>query len=381
MGQDFFTHLPSEMTINILSRLPARTAVQCKCVCKPWLNMLESPEFVKSHKSKAVPGLAVFEWETQSKPYKIVEFVEKLDLNIDEHRWKVVLNFNIPFNEPVHSSANGLLFLCKRGLRTGALILCNPITREYIKLPCPRETSSKPRLLLDTYGFGVSRMSGQYKLVRMFFESYQARPQGVTLDKFECQVYSVGTGSWRRIDSGSRLKYEESSVGAFVNGNLHWLAVDLKCRKLRISCFDLETELFSTFSPPPRFDSFKCRKLSVLGDCLCLCFNGVDEYTGGYEIVIWLMKEYGDERSWTKELVIWKMHSIDFLGHVYPIKVFEDGDILMEWESLLHYSNKTKTIREVNVSGLGCRVISSAVNYAPSFLPLNTFAMENVSSF
>ncbi|KAH6826256.1 hypothetical protein C2S53_001693 [Perilla frutescens var. hirtella] len=375
MGQNFFTYLPSEIIVNILSRLPIRSIIRCKHVCKSWLDLLVTPEFVRSHISKSVPGLVVFVRNPQIKPYKFVEFVDELDPNFDEHRWNAVFNFNLPFHVPVHSEANGLLFLWEPDF----LIICNPITRDYITFPFPLDNSS---VLLESYGFGVSRISGQYKVVGMFFKKEIDTPQQAEVSRSECLVYSVGTGSWRRIASAALLDYEfKYDTGAFLNGNLHWLAHarDLNGYSERISCFVLETELFSTCSPPPRDDPRGFRNLSVLGGCLCLCDNLGCEFPSEYDIAIWLMKEYGDEKSWTKEYVICKMFHADFLVFLCPIKVFEDGDILMEIgiQRLVYYSNKTETIREVDVSGSDC----TAISYTPSFVSLKTIAMENVVSF
>ncbi|XP_042024676.1 uncharacterized protein LOC121771852 [Salvia splendens] len=48
--QDLFRNLPSEITTNILSRLPIRSISISKCVCKAWFDLLDSDyfDFVKS---------------------------------------------------------------------------------------------------------------------------------------------------------------------------------------------------------------------------------------------------------------------------------------------------------------------------------------------
>ncbi|XP_042068097.1 F-box protein CPR1-like [Salvia splendens] len=236
MDQDFFEYLPSEIVVNILSRLPTRAATVCKCVCKPWLGLLATPEFVNSHISRSVPGIAV---ETRSRSYDVIEFVDELGLSFDdEHRTNVAFNFELPFDEPMHSSANGLIFLY--GVIHEDLILCNPITRDYIKLPCPRQTSPKDQIDTETFGFGVSKMTGQYKVVRLFSEKPLHEEY-----KIECQVYNVGTGSWRKVPSGSidsSLRLYEDVRGVLLNGNLHWMVdktTNFSCRW--VLRFDLET--------------------------------------------------------------------------------------------------------------------------------------------
>lgn len=364
MKRDFFTNLPPEITIDILLRLPIESILSCKCVCKPWVHLVESPEFAELHLSKSVLGLAVFQGAGRSKPYRILEFVDELGPKNSAHYYNVVLRFNFPHHAHIHSSVNGLLFMYDQDFwRPQNLFICSPITRDYLKLPPARPDSL---FYHHTCGFGVSKMTGQYKLVMIFRDCIEFAPP-------ECEVYTLGTGSWRSIAAGSPLRYE-GHIAAFLNGNLHWLAFDSKGYP-RISCFDLETELFSTFSSPPNrpYDPEFCC-FSALGDCLCLCDNSDDE------IVVWLMKEYEDEKSWTKEFIIKKTYR-GLWGFRFPIKVFKDGKILIAEEDspgLLCYSNKTRTIHEIDTFDTYSR--TSTVFYTPSFLSVKMFVTENVSS-
>ncbi|XP_047941813.1 F-box protein CPR1-like isoform X1 [Salvia hispanica] len=383
MDDDFFKYLPSEIVLNIFSRLPTRAAMACKCVCKPWLSLLATPEFVNPHMSRSVPGLAV---ETHSNSFEIIEFVDELGLDVEvEHRWDVAFNFSLPFDEPIHSSANGLIFL--RGFDHGDLILCNPITRDYIKLPSPQQTTSEDQLVSENFGFGVSGTTGQYKVVRVFVEKplheeYENDPLPFEF-QYECQVYTVGTGSWRKVPSGNPHLFCEDLWGVLLNGNLHWMVIDITTGHYleRISCFDLETERFSTLTVPPPcgIGSRDCKTPSVLRGCLC-----VSHITADGEIVIWLMKEYGDEKSWTKEVfVVDVLRGLSDELHVCPIRVFENGDILMGWAGgrTFYYSNKTKTLDyDVKFRGDHSSYISTTM-YAASFVSLKNFGMENVRSF
>lgn len=142
------TDLPSEITIDILSILPPRTTLFCKlkCVCKSWRELIETPEFAKSN--KLAPCLAIFQEEDKSsKPYNVCEEVELDDENtcINE-----VFNFSFPHPPPLHSSVDDLLLLLDHSKFTAHhnLIICNPITRDYIKIPSPH-FNSMPVVLLD----------------------------------------------------------------------------------------------------------------------------------------------------------------------------------------------------------------------------------------
>ncbi|XP_057793440.1 F-box protein At3g07870-like [Salvia miltiorrhiza] len=379
MERDFFRYLPQEIIIDILSRLPIITILSCKCVCKSWNDLVKSSEFAESHLSRSVPGLALFLGRGCRKPHKILEFVDMPGLVNSEHHRNRVFNVNFKFNFPsyayIYSSVNGLLFMCTQDMSNPRdLFICNPVTHDYISLPHPPDCL----FLHHSFGFGMSKTTGQYKLVRIFHVCREFVPP-------ECEVYTLGTGLWRSIKAGGPgpLMYE-ARTGAFMNGNLHWLVADSKgCQ--RISCFDLETELFSSFASPPdrpkENNFFRCC-LSVLGDRLCLCdnFNGV--------IVIWMMKEYGDEKSWTKEFVIRKQPHRSFWGKFcgfhFPIKVFKDGDILVaeqDGPDLFCYSSEGGTIQEIDPFKVCCYSLTNTVIYTPSFLSVKMFGTEKVCSF
>ncbi|KAH6763692.1 hypothetical protein C2S51_014941 [Perilla frutescens var. frutescens] len=378
MKQDLLTYLPPEIIIEILSRLPIRSIIRCRCVSKSWLDLINSNEFVKSHLSKSAPGLAIFpsciyDGSLPSKPYKFLEFVE--------NSMHPVFNMSFPHDylQIQRSSVNGLLFLYNIIQRPRNNFLCNPITRDYIKLPRLPEygsPSSNGKLLVDTFGFGVSKKSGQYKVVRLFLEC-------IPIDHSEakCEVYTLGTGSWRSINEPNvPLRYDyDDNAATFLNGNLHWRGRVLHDDSLCISCFDLETEVFTIFSAPP-IHELCSSAISALEECLVVCYNSYEDERK--EIVIWFMNEYGDDKSWTKKFIITKSSPTrDFVGALRPIKVFEDGDILITQgrnSSLLCYSNKTKTISEADLTelyGHGYDHVG-AVSYTPSFVPLNTFTIE-----
>ncbi|KAH6796412.1 hypothetical protein C2S51_037398 [Perilla frutescens var. frutescens] len=381
MKQDLLASLPPEVTIDIFSKLPIRSIIRCKCVCKSWLELLKTREFVNSHLSKSVPGLALFQRlsyhsPSPSKPYKFLEFVE--------NSMHLLFSLSFPHRHVhIHSSVNGLLFLLTLNLkRTRDLFICNPITRDYIELPCLRNYPSSKRNTLhqsDTFGFGVSKKSGQYKVVRLFCDYIFDGSCNLVDTERKCEVYTLGTRSWRSIEPGVLLRYNTSVT--FLNGNLHWWGHVLHDNSMWISCFDLETELFTIFSAPPIHGRHSA--ISALGECLVLCDNSYDDERK--EIVIWFMNEYGDDKSWTKKFIITKSWSpAGVFGELRPIKVFENGDILIAKDchsKILRYSSNTKTIEEeADVAELYDHFIG-AVSYTPSFVPLNTFKTKKVRSF
>ncbi|KAL8485605.1 hypothetical protein ACS0TY_027772 [Phlomoides rotata] len=253
-----------------------------------------------------------------------------------------------------------------------ALYVCNPITRDYIELDCNEFAVGSCRGVV-TYGFGSSKITGHYKVVRIFQESVPA-PKS----KCICHVYTIGIGLWRRISPVTQLLFRHGSERAFLNGNLHWSVSDFEGPQLLISCFDLETERFSTLSTP-LLKSAHTAPPTIFEDCLCLCDNSY-----GKGITIWLMKEYGVEKSWTKQLFIGDARAFvttySYGKLAYPIKIFKDGDILLAWEyKFLFYSKKNNTVQKLEAFEPHSDI--NAFLYTPSFLSLKSFGMEKVMSF
>ncbi|KAL8468599.1 hypothetical protein ACS0TY_031698 [Phlomoides rotata] len=365
MEQDLLKFLPSDIIIDFLSRLPVRTIIYCKCVCKSWLSLIKTHEFVKLHLSKSVPGLIVGHLELGM--YEIYEFEDRPELEHHElHNPLTKFKFPHHHYSSMFGTADGLILLL--GINPNRHYICNPVTRDYIILDISQEYINKH---LVTIGFGVSKITGQHKVVGVI--------HGYTTDQerraiCECHVYTLETGSWRT--TAGPLLYGGARMGSFLFGNLHWL--EFKNDTPWISCFDLETEIFSTFScaRPLLGSGIFLLSLVALGDFLCLCDN-----TSSDDIVIWLMKEYGIEKSWTKEFVIRKTPTLfNNRSIVYPIKVFKDGDILMSWNDtfLFCYSKKNNTTQIINTFDGGH---FQKFLHTSSFYSLKSFFKSNVRSF
>ncbi|KAL9173342.1 hypothetical protein ABFS82_03G107400 [Erythranthe guttata] len=370
MEVEFLKNLPSEIVIEILSRLPIRTIGICKRVRRSWRDLLRTREFADSHLSKSVQGMVVC---TEFDYYEIFAFEDELDLEDPDRNYDSLTSFDCSRLGlsicDLRGSVNGLLFMHPLSSISSDYYICNPLTREYIGFPYEQRLLDEDFNGTVNYGFGVSKVSGQYKVVKV-----------VHVNKPICHVYTLGTGKWRRIACDAKLGKNDYSTGAFLNGCIHWFIQSSHS----ISCFDLETETFSTFAHPAR-PAWERQLLNLvaLGEYLCICDN-----THEYEIAFWVMKEYGNDKSWTKEFVIRKGYGERPRGLVHPIKLFEDGHVLMTWQQdsswfcdMFYYSNKTKTTQknQMFMSSVGGPM--QAMLYTPSFLSLKSFPKEDAAEF
>ncbi|XP_057784813.1 F-box/kelch-repeat protein At3g23880-like [Salvia miltiorrhiza] len=384
MNPDLFKNLPPEIITEIFLRLPAVSIPISKCVCKRWLHLLESDAFVKSHFARSAPALVVLGISNQ---LKVLELEGELDLD-------PLIKYHFPkyHRGRIQSSVNGFLVIrihvdVDPMVHVDMLCVCNPITREVIKLDLPTDPQLSPPEIVSAFGFGASKISGRYKAVCIKNKPYD--------DKLDCHVYTLGTGSWRRLE-GIPYNYHDGS-GAFVNGNLHWIAT-IGEDSSWISCFDLETECFSFFKTPPYHAQglpfIRGTSIFALSGCLWFCKEASDHrYEIEGELTIWIMKKYGVDESWSKEYVIPLVDGMRLyypcIRYVEPIKVFENGDLLMLemvyfYGQLFYYSNKTKTTQRIVL--FGAREASDRVDcgiFTPTLVSLKTLGLgvENVISF
>lgn len=116
---------------------------------------------------------------------------------------------------------------------------------------------------------------------------------------------------------------------------------------------------------------------------LCLCYSAARDDD---KVVIWSMKEYGDENSWTKEIIMRKppFQREEF----YPIKVFKkDSDhdtILFAVVALLQLFIYLSDGNGANINKydhLQMQMRTCVVNYIPSFPSLTSMGIQNVASF
>ncbi|KAJ9551811.1 hypothetical protein OSB04_015856 [Centaurea solstitialis] len=334
--------LPVELTIDILSRLPVKTIIHCKLVCKKWRDLVSDSSFVNLHLSRSPTGFVVHHkprvYRNGYLPpgtLKWVEIEDKVDHHHLYHDRLLSFDLNLVLilddAQMRHvGSFNGLICLWQYSLKYNLddTYICNPITREYMLLP--RQHSPTDGFPEVVYGFGVSSLTGEYKVIRAF----QARP-----NVLEAEVYTLGTGHWRSLSPipvTYLLNTSKQFHGPFLNNSCHWIVDYSKDPRDNILTFDLDTETFQLLPSPPESGQRKrcyVQSLSILKGCLCK----LNTYHS--ELTIWVMKEYGIKNSWHNEVVITREICVDLKWLPYkPIHLIvglKDGSILMVFEDKL----------------------------------------------
>ncbi|KAK2999262.1 hypothetical protein RJ639_023460 [Escallonia herrerae] len=344
--------LPSNIVADIISRLPTKTIIHCRCVCWAFRHIISDKYFANLHLLRS-PGCLVihhFDVEGYTSAYTVNELKDKPYRNSLQRNQLLKFDLKEKFpNAKLHlvCSANG--FLCLRESDTHAVCICNPVMREYVILPPPEHTHRN--IWKVDYAFGYCPVSGQYKVVCLSgIEPHEPATRSSSY-KLEVEVYSLGTRTWRNIGQFTHRLRGRSGVP--VNGKIYWLvnAEGLRECPDSIWSFDFETELTEHVSLPPKFSedvfSYISISLGVQRSCLCVCDNS--SYS---DLAIWVLKEGG---VWTREVFIRKtsLRNWPSVDIVKPLAVLEDGDILMfcAWENLFSYNFNKISRNNFNTCG------------------------------
>ncbi|XP_073033955.1 uncharacterized protein [Primulina eburnea] len=279
-GSNPFENLPQDLIIDILSRLSVKSLLRLRCVAKSWLSLISSPEFETNYLEVSTTRRPRLVFGSATKlytcPFNGIENPPVDDVPCDFTEVRQYHNIHIV------GSCNGLVCLVNQN--TGHIFLWNPAIRKYRKLPFPLWLSSR-----EPYGFFYDASSDDYKVVHKV-EEPDSKPYSRT--------YSLRNDSWKSLDwSHGRTPIGGSCV--FLNGAIHWIVGynDNGSKAMAVEAQSLATgELFWSVALPSKRWAF----LQVLGEHLCACFECY------FRIEVWVMKEYGVEKSWSKVFCLYE---------------------------------------------------------------------------
>ncbi|XP_043693042.1 F-box protein CPR1-like [Telopea speciosissima] len=349
-------NLPEDVIPDILSRLPVKSLLRFRCVCKPWCDLITDPAFVKMHLNRSLA--------CNSNLSLIFKYPNLLSMDLDVCEQQKAVELDHPLKSPnngtkVVGSCNGLLCLFNSDKD---ICLWNPSTKRHQKLPItPIEfpiTFTLYRYI--AYGFGYDPTTEDYKLVRV------VRSYGIDdySGNIEVKVYSLSTNSWRRIGD---LPFHHTYIygfGLLANSALHWVDTDSKF----IVSFDIKDEEFGGV-PLPDFvqDEFSWN-VGVLGGQLCLVcrFFGVC-------VEVWMMKDYGVSYSWEKLFSIQHLWVTTSHDYIMPICYSKNGEVILQHysEALILYDPHGDRVRFLGIHGAPDPEKSRTQICVGSLVPLN----------
>lgn len=416
-------YLPDDVLANIFFRLPAKTVLDCRCVCKFWRSVISNSSFLcdynyRSFNNKNNTRLILSRYDDTRKREEIMTLH-----NDDESFAEHFEEFEFPFD---HGLSNYLLIGFSCGLVcflesskaenfTKSILIWNPsvgysfktfpieppvskIFRPY-SANGPYVQSSEGKPLVSCFAFGFDPRSFDYKVVRIVYNCLYSKRSIEIVD-----VFALSTGNWQNITaSAPPYVIKESSVTAYVNGAIHWIGyydashVERLVSQLIIAVFDLHDEVFKELKLPSEMmkeaieighDDRQKISIGVIRNSLALLHyhsNSRNAMSIFYGCSVWVMNEYGAMESWTR---LFNIHFVAGVGKIVGIR--RNGDILVvaaqNWElcsmNLGHRPTKTLSsidhfpTKNLNIHGaqssfymetfMDCLVICKKVNGVPT---------------
>jgi len=165
------------------------------------------------------------------------------------------------------------------------------------------------------YGFGYDLVNDNYKVVSVLRVVEYICGNFVKED--EVKVYTLGSNSWKRIPMFPFVVVPIQKSGQCVSGTINWLvSKDTEKSQCFILSLDMRNDSYQKVLLPNDGKVDGCSlHFSVLRDCLTV-FCGDD---------VWIMKEYGNNESWTKLFTI--SYRPTFRKAVY---IFKDEQVLLK---------------------------------------------------
>ncbi|XP_058725759.1 F-box/kelch-repeat protein At3g23880-like [Vicia villosa] len=346
-----YRSLPEDLIMDIFLRLPVRSLLQLKCVCKSWKTLISDSQFAKRHLQRltinpSITNLQIFFGSElgriASLPLKPLlekpsESTKAVEFSMEQYRFSIL------------GACNGLV--CLLDTHQGYVTLWNPSTRFKSK-KSPSLNLLFNKWGVTCYGFGYDHVNDKYKVLL-----------DVQFD--DVRLYTFGENSWTTIQN---FPCDPATpAGKFVRGTLNWVIVrwvdGYSEIQTTILSFDLvKEETYSEILLPQNQKQNTCRcrnqipQLGVLDNCLCLSFDTETH------LVVWLMKEYGIVESWTKLMMIPAEH---LSKHVEPqLSVIEALFICGNNIVLLRTSHKF-FLYNLNNDMIDIPLISTSIRRSP----------------
>ncbi|CAJ2670284.1 unnamed protein product [Trifolium pratense] len=354
-----------DLITEILLLLSVKTMMRLKSVSKSWNTIISDPCFIEQHLKKSLQNPQLILISNPSSG--VVSFpMHRLLQNpssTDSCHFRGSMN-----NSQVIGSYNGLLCLLFKKNRWKyteyQFVLWNPATGTISLKVGTFKDSYAGSPFKFTFGFDIS--TGTYKVVAL----------AKKCKELEVRVFSFGGSDWKNIQSFP-IKDQEINDGVHLSGTINWLALSkymqefnqygwisnhiiVNAKQSVIFSLNLSTETYTQILLPSGLDEVSMSfppTLGVLTDCLCFLHDWK-----ATQYVIWLMKEFGVQESWTQ------LFRIDYckINHrrsyllgfsicpLRPMYLSKDEDTLIFAEYIncpaIIYSKRDMRVKKIRIS-------------------------------
>ncbi|KAF7126410.1 hypothetical protein RHSIM_Rhsim11G0103400 [Rhododendron simsii] len=331
--------LPEEILIDILSRLPGNCVLERRRVCKQWLALTSTPNFLEMHLKRATPVLFV----------QLVDHVGKMDMFIFDEGAKAnqmikktgaeFMHVEAPHVPDLCGSCNGLLLfhsISRSYIPSSLSLVYNPLTGEKVTIRTPVDP-------VIVCGIFFHPLTNDYKLLFVYHkQSFFLRAS----DDIKYFLYSLRGQCWRKLDD---FPYLPSVVAppAILNGAVHWIVDRCSLNDFpphggsltsvpSVMMFNMDTEEFGCMPHPrleyPAWTMGKYIRLFEMKGKLAFCC------VHSSHVYLWVLEDY---ENW-----IWGERYL----HAAMVDYYEEGRKAFEaiqYPEVDHYASMVDSLGRV----------------------------------
>ncbi|TQD90886.1 hypothetical protein C1H46_023565 [Malus baccata] len=339
------SELPSEIIcFQILPRLPSKSLMRFKCVCKSWSSLVHNPSFADAHQSlhrNKLTHLLLTTWDTATRQQHFLS----VQINQDGSPTPAIHLLNLPTMSNDHrlynaQSTNGLVCLYPSNTLSRDHTLAyldppnfifNPCTRESIILPHASPAYCTSHV---TYHFGFGPLTNEYKVLQVqTFRPHYSIPTDMT---FMFKIFKLGTSLWRRLEvdlndlAFDPLECPFKVQAVCINGAIHWM----HWKENVVVVFDIGDEKFRVI---PFHQDYICFIHCIFGEVMrnVLEVDGCLALIGDKKLMIlqnmmalWILKDYQNQ-VWVRKTIMLP-HCWRALGCLVPLRTIHNGELLLQ---------------------------------------------------
>ncbi|XP_021274992.1 F-box/kelch-repeat protein At3g23880-like [Herrania umbratica] len=290
--------LPLEIVENIFTRLPVKSLLRFRCVCKSCNSFIKSSTFIAAHLSQSIVA-------TKNRALLLLSYGPQRNYEIHTTTKETVIKVQDLDSSFSHcrliGCCHGLICLTARQRFGGfVFIIWNPLIRKSVTFTEPDNYFGS---CFISNGFGFDSGTNDYKAVSIVQFAHRVPVSPVV------RIYSLNAGSWKDISERAPAckMIEINWTQPFVKGAVHWLASrregnnSLSYYHMILSLGMNDEAFHEMILPRSLAHGYSPQEIhvSAFQDSITLLHFFNKKY-----LSIWVMKEYGVAESWTENLVV-----------------------------------------------------------------------------
>ncbi|CAD6260497.1 unnamed protein product [Miscanthus lutarioriparius] len=347
-------HLSDDICAEILVRLPVKSVLRFRVVCKAWRDITTRPLFLAANARRQPAKVVLYTYlDSVQRGYAVDIALDVLPVSGETADQRRLIRY--PRSVPLSSmdpllldSCNGVLLFRKDA--AGIYFLCNPVTRQWAELPkLTDESYGRRRRTVNVreYAFYFHQQSGEYRLLCGRLTS---------AGRTWC-ILSTGAAEPRHVDThaadaGLEPDTPSETTPVALHDSMHWpprRPRDLSSKQettTEMVAFDVQSEKFRLMAGP-RTITHPLMKLFVMHGLLVAANFGAAKH-----VDLWFLVDYGAGRWERRHQVPTPWQSIShYSSNLWSTAAACDdqGNIMLGSHcGLLVYNVRMKTIRAVH---------------------------------